>query len=250
MKESERMQEHKRLVERRAVHLAERYAALHGAQLLRPMIEREFPGRIVLASSFGSESAILLHMLAEIDPGTPVVFLNTGKVFGETLRYRDRVIERLGLTDIRILEPDPGELAVHDPHGMLFRTNPDLCCFLRKVAPLNRALNGFDAWITGRKAYHGDRRHELSTIEASVKHVKINPIAGWGKADVEAYFEGHGLPRHPLEAEGFTSIGCMPCTERVTPSESLRAGRWKGSAKTECGIHQPSSEIKEIGAST
>lgn len=242
------MHEYEYLVDRRAVRLTERYQALDGVELLRPMIECEFPGRIVLASSFGSESAILLHMLAEIDPGTPVVFLNTGKLFGETLKYRDALIERLGLTDIRMVEPDPGALLAQDPRGMLFRTNPDLCCFLRKVAPLNRALNGFDAWITGRKAYHGDRRRELSTVEASAKQVKINPIAGWGRAEVEAYFEAHDLPRHPLEAEGLTSIGCVPCTASVTPSENIRAGRWKGSAKTECGIHLPASEFKDIGA--
>jgi phosphoadenosine phosphosulfate reductase len=233
---------------RRAARLAQHYSDLSGPELLAAMIECEFPGRIALASAFGSESAVLLHMLAAIDPGTPVVFLDTGRLFGETLRYRDALTRRLGLTDLRVVQPDAARLQAQDPDGLLFRSDPDLCCRLRKAAPLDRALDGFDAWITGRKAFHGGRRRELPTIEAFGRHIKINPIAGWQKVEVEAYFAAHGLPHHPLEADGFTSIGCLPCTERVASGEDVRAGRWKGSAKTECGIHLATLEIVGAGA--
>jgi phosphoadenosine phosphosulfate reductase len=221
----------------RLSELTERYGKLDGEALLRQCIEREFPGRIALVSSFGAEAAVLLHMVAEIDPDLPVIFLDTGKLFGETLRYRDQLAKRLGLTDLRIMKPEAAEVAAADPGGVLFDSDPDACCAVRKVAPLRRALVGFDAWISGRKRFHGALRTFLPVIELSGAKIKINPLARWSKVRIEEEFARHDLPRHPLEADGFLSIGCMPCTHRVVPGAGQRDGRWAGREKTECGIH-------------
>ncbi len=215
------------------------YGHLPARQLLARLIRREFPGRLALVSSFGAESAVLLHMVARIDQTTPVVFLDTAKLFGETLGYRDRLIGRLGLTDVRTVGPDPDRVRAADSADELWRRDPDRCCLIRKVEPLRRALSGFDAWITGRKTYQGGLRKRLVVFEAVEGRIKVNPLAAWRKSDLEDYFVAHDLPRHPLEADGFLSIGCLPCTDRVTANAEPRDGRWRGSRKTECGIHRP-----------
>jgi len=220
-----------------ATVLADRYARAGAEDLMAAMIRDVFPGRIALVSSFGAESAVMLHMVARIDPATPVVFIDTGKLFGETLRYRDGLVERLGLSDVRSISPDPHRIAEADPRGMLFSQNPDMCCYWRKVEPLERALKGFQAWFSGRKQAHGGARAALPRIEAADRRVKVSPLADWSRADIEDYFDRHDLPRHPLEADGFLSIGCMPCTDRVAPGDAPRSGRWRGLDKTECGIH-------------
>lgn len=221
---------------RRAETLARRYGHLSGAALLRPMIEAEFPGRIALVSSFGTESAVLLQLAASIDRGLPVLFIDTGKHFGETLRYRDALASRLGLGDLRIVAPRPEEVAARDADGVLWHRDADACCRLRKVEPLASALSGFDAWISGRKRFQGGARAELPLIEADGEHIKINPLAPWSADDIEAAFAAYDLPHHPLEADGFLSIGCMPCTARASGGDR-RSGRWAGTDKTECGIH-------------
>jgi phosphoadenosine phosphosulfate reductase len=217
--------------------LRARYAGLDGADLLRPLIEREFKGRIALVSSFGAEAAVLLALVADIDPAVPVIFLDTGKLFGETLRYRDQLVKKLGLTDVRTVEPLAQDLSAVDPDGLLWQTKPDLCCHVRKTLPLERALEGFGAWITGRKRFQALTRSVLPTIEEMDGRIKVNPLAGWARARIDDEFARRELPRHPLEADGFLSIGCMPCTDRVAPGEDARSGRWAGQAKTECGIH-------------
>ncbi|MDJ0949535.1 MAG: phosphoadenylyl-sulfate reductase [Alphaproteobacteria bacterium] len=221
--------------------LRQRYAGQDGLALLEGMIKHEFPGRIALVSSFGTEAAVLLALAAEVDPALPIIFLDTGKHFGETLRYRDQLTQQLGLTDVRSVGPDPLGVRREDQDGMLWSRDPDACCFLRKVLPLRRALEGFDAWITGRKQYQGGLRRDLSTLEAEDGGIKVNPLAKWTADRIETEFAARGLPRHPLEADGFLSIGCMPCTDRVAPGETQdrRAGRWAGRDKTECGIHAP-----------
>lgn len=231
--------DHRQQAHRRAAELARRYADLDGGPLLRALATREFPGRIAAVSSFGTESAVLLALVAAADPRIPVVFLETGKHFEETRRYRDRLIETLGLEDVRLVLPEARRLADVDPGGGLWRSDPDACCRARKVAPLNRALAGWEAWITGRKRYQGDLRRALPTIEALDGKIKINPLAAWSKARIEAEFTARKLPRHPLQAEGYLSIGCAPCSRAAAPGEAPRAGRWAGFAKTECGIHQP-----------
>lgn len=220
---------------------ARRLTARHGGEeaqaILRRAILEEFPGRIALVSSFGAEAAILLHLVAEIAPATPVLFLNTGKHFAQTLSYRRKLAQELGLTGVRDLHPDTDELAASDPEGALWRADPDACCTLRKVAPLEKALAGFDAWITGRKQFHGGLRASLPVFEAAAPFIKVNPIVRWTPGDVAAYAERHRLPAHPLVEQGFPSIGCWPCTHPAGPNEDSRAGRWRGAAKTECGIH-------------
>ena len=233
--------------ELRARGLAARCRGLAGRELLAVMIERVFPGRIALVSSFGSEAAVLLHMVSGIDPATPVIFLDTGKLFGETLAYRERLVARLGLREVRSVSPDAADLDAHDPNGVLWRRHADQCCLVRKVLPLRRALGGLEAWINGRKGYQGELRSGLPLIEAADGRVKINPLAGWRKRDIDAYFERHDLPRHPLEADGFLSIGCMPCTDRVAAHEGHRAGRWRGIDKNECGIHLPPPAAARLG---
>jgi phosphoadenosine phosphosulfate reductase len=217
--------------------LTDRYGKLDGADLLRPMLETEFPGRIALVSSFGAEAAVLLQIAAGIDRDVPVIFLDTGKLFGETLRYRDQLMKRLGLTDLRVIRPVEAEVEAADPEGVLWDSDPNGCCGVRKVEPLRRALAGFNAWISGRKRFHGALRTFLPVIELSGAKIKINPLARWSKLRIEEEFARHGLPRHPLEADGFLSIGCLPCTGRVAPGADHRAGRWAGREKTECGIH-------------
>jgi phosphoadenosine phosphosulfate reductase len=214
-----------------------RFGHLDSRALLEPMLRNVFPGRLAVVSSFGAESAVLLHMVSELDRTVPVIFLETGKLFAETLAYRDDLVARLGLINVRSVRPDPEALDRHDPAGTLHSTDPDGCCNVRKVAPLERALAGLQAWVTGRKRYHGGARATLPTLEAADWRLKINPLARWSHDDVEAYMDANGLPRHPLQARGFTSIGCAQCTRPPGPGGGLRDGRWSGSAKTECGIH-------------
>lgn len=213
--------------------------------LLRSMLLDRFPGRIALVSSFGVESAVLLHMVAAIERATPVIFLDTGKLFAETLGYREILAARLGLLDIRIARPEPERLATIDPGGDLWRSDPDSCCWQRKIEPLDAALAGFAAWITGRKRFQGGARGALDPVEQEPDgRVKVNPLAEWSEGDIAAYFARHDLPPHPLAARGFRSIGCAPCTRPVRAGEDARAGRWAGHAKTECGIHlrRPATE--------
>lgn len=219
-----------------------RFAGVPTVDLLRELLTRELRGRVAAVSSFGTESAVLLHMIAQIDPSIPVIFTNTQKMFGATLQYRDELAERLGFTDLRVFRPDPAVLAARDESGLRWSYDPDGCCEIRKVEPLRRALIPFDAWISGRKGFQSGTRRALPRFEEDEGRLKLNPLADWDKAALEAYFAEHDLPRHPLEAEGYASIGCSPCTSKVKPGEDPRAGRWRGWDKTECGIHSPVSD--------
>jgi len=223
----------------RAESLARRYHDSDAAQLLRGLIHEEFPERIAVLSSFGAESALLLAVVAEIDRNVPVIFLDTGKIFPETIEYIATVQAQLGLTDIRRVAPSTEAIGARDPEGALWHFDPDACCSLRKVEPMLAALGGIDALISGRKRYHGALRRFIPRIEAGEGVVKIDPIADWSRERVTAEFKLRGLPRHPLEAAGYASIGCMTCTAPVGSSEEMRAGRWVGQDKTECGIHLP-----------
>jgi phosphoadenosine phosphosulfate reductase len=220
-----------------AAALLARYRDYDGLMIVRAMIEREFAGRIALVSSFGAEAAVLLDLVARVDPSTPVLFLETGKHFGESLAYRHTLAEHLGLTNVHDIRPDPDDLAAHDPDGTLHARDPDACCAIRKVWPLESALGSYDAWFTGRKRFQTKERGELPAVEAADGRIKVNPLARWGAEDVERYYEARSLPRHPLHAQGYLSIGCAPCTRPVAPGEDPRAGRWAEQDKTECGIH-------------
>ena len=206
-----------------------------------------FGDRLALVSSFGAESAVLLHLASKVKPEIPVLFLDTGMLFGQTLDYRRQLAVRLGLTDVRDLRPQFQDLAIHDPGGDLWKTNTDACCNIRKVLPLDRALDGFDGWITGRKRFQGGDRLRLQVVEQGETQIKFNPLANWTKEQLDAYAVEHDLPPHPLVAFGYPSIGCWPCTAPVEEGGDTRAGRWAGSDKTECGIHldhaTPATEV-------
>ena len=214
-----------------------RFAGVPAADMLRELLTGELAGRIASVSSYGAESAVLLHMVASIDKDVPVIFTNTQKMFGETLAYRDELSEKLGLTDLRVFRPDPRMLGLKDATGMRWSYDPDGCCEIRKVEPLRRALAPFDAWISGRKGFQAGTRTALPRFEEDEGRLKLNPLADWSKSQLDGYFEEHDLPRHPLEAQGYLSIGCAPCTSKVKPGEDPRAGRWRGWDKVECGIH-------------
>jgi phosphoadenosine phosphosulfate reductase len=219
-----------------AARLEARFAGVETADMLAALLP-ELAGRVALVSSFGAESAVLLHLVAAVDRQVPLIFINTQKMFGETLAYRDELAERLGFVDLRVFRPDPYQLALKDNTSLRWSYDPDGCCALRKVEPLDRALGGFDAWISGRKGFQAKTRAALPRFEIEDGRLKINPLADWAKPDLDAYFAAHDLPRHPLEAQGYPSIGCSPCTSKVRPGEDPRAGRWRGWDKTECGIH-------------
>lgn len=224
--------------------VAERVADLnaryrhHGATavLERAMTDPQV-GRIALVSSFGAESVVLLHLVSVIDRTTPVLFIDTEMLFAETIAYQAEVAGKLGLTITRITA-DRAKLAFEDPDNILHQFNTDACCALRKTEPLERALSGYDAWITGRKRYQGATRAAVDFFETEGDiRIKVNPLAHWDRADLEDYMVNNRLPRHPLVAKGYPSIGCAPCTSPVKPGEDPRAGRWRNSEKVECGIH-------------
>jgi phosphoadenosine phosphosulfate reductase len=214
-----------------------RFAGVSTRAMLEELLTGELKGRVAAVSSFGAESAVLLHLIASIDRDIPVIFLNTQKIFGETLAYRDELSEKLGFTDLRVFRPDPRLLAAKDATGLRWSYDPDGCCDLRKVEPLRRALAPFDAWLSGRKGFQAGTRQAMPRFEEDEGRLKLNPLADWDKAALDAYFAEHQLPHHPLEAEGYPSIGCAPCTSKVLPGEDPRAGRWRGWEKVECGIH-------------
>ncbi len=208
------------------------------ALLTRVLVDRAL-GRAALVSSFGADSAVLLHLVAGIAADTPVLFVDTGKLFDETLAYRDRLVAELGLRAVRTVGPDPEVLARRDPTGERHQLDPDGCCELRKVQPLEAALEGVDVWITGRRRHQAATRATLARLERDAAgRLKLNPLADWSSADVAAYRRRHRLPAHPLETRGYPSIGCAPCTTAVRPGEDPRAGRWRHLPKTECGLHR------------
>jgi phosphoadenosine phosphosulfate reductase len=225
--------------------VADRVAALnaryrhHGATaVLEHALKDDDLGRVALVSSFGAESVVLLHLISVIAPETPVLFIDTRMLFPETLDYQRQVAESLHLCDIRTIRAAQPRVAFEDPDGTLHQFNPDACCAVRKVEPLERALTGFDGWITGRKRYQGHGREAVEFFEAEGEtRIKVNPLAHWGKEDISEYMIENRLPRHPLVAQGYRSIGCAPCTSPVKEGEDDRAGRWRGQAKVECGIH-------------
>ena len=193
--------------------------------------------RLALVSSFGTEAAALLKVMADVDPAIPVVFLDTGWQFEETLAYRDSLVAILGLRDVRSIRPLDETLQREDGNRELWFSDPDACCRIRKVEPLRRALAPFDAWINGRKRFQGGLRAAIPVVEADGLRLKFNPFANVTSADIEAIYAQAQLPPHPLVTSGFLSVGCMPCTSRTLPGEDVRDGRWRGQAKTECGIH-------------
>ena len=220
-----------------AADLNARWQGASAAEILRDAITEIFPGRLAVVSSFGADAAVLLHMAAAVDVNLPILFIDTGKHFIETLMYRDILVGRFGFANARAIEPKASDLQQLDPAGDLWSRNPDLCCRIRKVDPLQQALSGLDAWITGRKRYQTSARTSLPFAEVVDGRIKINPLASWNEDQVRTAFRDFRLPQHPLFDEGYRSIGCEPCTRKVNAGEDSRAGRWSGQDKTECGIH-------------
>jgi phosphoadenosine phosphosulfate reductase len=223
---------------------------LHSAQTLDHTLRDASPAQVIetalktvgreqlaLVSSFGTESAALLKVMADVDPAIPVIFLDTGWLFEETLAYRDTLIATLGLRDVRSIKPLEEALSRQDPDRELWFSDPDACCRIRKVEPLARALKPFAAWINGRKRFQGGARAEIPVVEEDGAKLKFNPFANVSREEIEAIYKLAKLPPHPLVASGYLSVGCMPCSSRTAPDENARAGRWRGRSKTECGIH-------------
>ena len=221
----------------KAGELDARFGAMAAVDLVALAAEVLFPGRLALMTSFGAESAVLLDLVARVDRSIPVLFADTRRLFPETLAYRDALVDRLGLTDVRTVSPLPAEEGTEDPVGALFAVDPDRCCDLRKVRPMAAATAPFDAWITGRKRFQGATRATLAVFDTEGSRIRVNPLATWTSKDILTHLAATGLPRHPLVARGYRSIGCQPCTTPVADGEDERAGRWRGTDKTECGLH-------------
>ena len=207
------------------------------AEVIAAALETVGREQLAVVSSFGTESAALLKVVADVDPAIPVIFLDTGWLFEETLAYRDTLIATLGLRDVRSIKPQDATLFHEDPERELWFSDPDACCRIRKVEPLNRALAPFRAWINGRKRFQGGDRAAMAVVEDDGSRLKFNPFANISREAIAAIYADANLPPHPLKASGYLSVGCMPCTSRTSPDEDTRAGRWRGRPKTECGIH-------------
>ncbi|WP_312796391.1 phosphoadenylyl-sulfate reductase [Tianweitania sp.] len=220
-----------------AAELEGRYGRLEPEEIIQVALDRFGLDGLAAVSSFGADSAALLHIVATVDPSVPVLFLDTGHHFGETLQYRDALAADLGLSNLQIVQPDETRLAVEDPTGLLHKTSTDACCDVRKVEPMARGVAPFKAWLTGRKRHQASTRNAIPVFEAVGSRVRINPLASWTTSDQAAYMRAHALRENPLVAYGYLSIGCFPCTQPVAPGEDPRSGRWAGQAKTECGIH-------------
>jgi phosphoadenosine phosphosulfate reductase len=217
--------------------LADALRGASPAEVIAKALQTVGREHLAVVSSFGTESAALLKVMADVDAAIPVIFLDTGWLFEETLAYRDTLIETLGLRDVRSIKPLQETLSREDPERDLWFSNPDACCRIRKVEPLARALAPFTAWINGRKRFQGGLRAAIPVVEQDGARLKFNPFADVSREEIEAIYRLANLPPHPLVASGFLSVGCMPCTSRAAPDEDARAGRWRGRAKTECGIH-------------
>lgn len=222
----------------RVASLNARYKHHSATAVLEHALKDVDLGKVALVSSFGAESVVLLHLVSVIAPETPVLFIDTRMLFQETLDYQRQLAETLHLCDIRTIRANPNRVNFEDPDGTLHQFSTDACCNVRKVEPLERALSGFDGWITGRKRFQGHGREVVDFFENEGDiRIKVNPLAHWGREDLQEYIVNNRLPRHPLVAKGYPSIGCQPCTTPVKPGEDPRAGRWRNSEKTECGIH-------------
>ncbi len=233
----------------KAAELNARYKTAGARTVLKASLNGPDFGRVAMVSSFGADSVVLLHMVSIIDKSTPVIFLNTEMLFPETLAYQAQLTIELGLWNVRIIRPDEHEVNARDPKGDLHLKSTSACCALRKTRPLNRALEGFDSWVTGRKRFQSGTRAALDFFEAeeATGRIKVNPLADWSIKDIAAYMEANNLPKHPLIEKGYPSIGCEPCTSEVKAGEDARAGRWRGLEKTECGIHLGNDKVVRDG---
>ena len=221
----------------RAADFEARYADLPPALIVEIAARTLFPGTVTAVSSFGADSAVLLHMIAKVAPDLPVAFLDTGHHFGETIAYRDALLADLGLTNLQVFHPNASQLALRDPANDLHGRDTDTCCAIRKVEPMARAVEPYEAWFTGRKRFQAATRATLPVFEPVGHRIRVNPLAHMDAGAIRAYADRHRLRENPLVAFGYLSIGCFPCTQPVRPGDDARSGRWAGQARTECGIH-------------
>ena len=222
---------------------SEQFSKLNAFNLLKIMIKKIFLKKIVVTSSFGAESIVILHLVSRIDKNIAIIFLNTGKLFPETLEYLNKVKKILNLKNIKVQKPSLKDLRINDPKGLLHKSNPELCCKLRKVVPLEHAIAPYKGWINGRKRFHGLERSNIKKIEKLNSIIKINPLADWNFKKITNYIKKYKLPEHPLVEKGYKSIGCVPCTSKIAEDDSHRSGRWKNLKKNECGIHSYNPSI-------
>jgi phosphoadenosine phosphosulfate reductase len=216
---------------------SEQFSKLGTVDLLKVMIKKIFKRKIVVTSSFGAESVVILDLVSKIDKNIPIIFLDTGKLFPETLDYLIKVKKFLSLKNIKIQKPSLKDLRINDSKGILYKTDPELCCKIRKVIPLEKAINPYEAWINGRKRFHGLDRKNIKKIEKLNNIIKINPLTDWSFEEINNYIKKNKLPEHPLIKKGYKSIGCLPCTNKIADDKPTRSGRWKDLKKNECGIH-------------
>ena len=224
-----------------------RYREQDALEILRDAIENTWKGRIAIMSSFGAEAAIGLHLVSRVAPDTPVLFLDTGRLFAQTEQYQRELSDKLGLTNIRIIRPSETDISAEDADGKLWSRDADACCTLRKVRPLDKILGEYDALITGRKRFHGGDRLSLPLVERINDRIRVNPLANWSAGEIQAYFKRYDLPRHPLTEMGYASIGCWTCTAPAS-DDDVRSGRWAGQDKSECGIHRPTPALEPVAA--
>ncbi len=228
-------------------------AALNGCLADRPAADilawawETLGPAVVVSSSFQTQSLPLLHLVSLVCPSMPIIFIDTGFHFPETLAFRDDLARRYGL-NIRVVGPQIEQAELFRRYGEgLYRQDPDLCCHLNKVEPMQRALAGQRGWISGVRHDQTANRARLRILEPQPDGpLKVHPLLGWTKADLWTYINRHDLPAHPLLAQGYPSIGCAPCTRPVAAGEDERAGRWTGTGKTECGLHLNPAELPRL----
>lgn len=229
-----------------------RYRHHSATSVIEAALKDPQAGKLALVSSFGAESVVLLHMAAVVDRNLPVLFVDTELLFTETLEYQMELADRLQLQNVQITRASAATLQAEDPDNTLHQRDTDACCSLRKTRPLQKALRGYDGWITGRKRFQSGTRAALDffEVEEFTGRIKVNPLAHWAPDDVRAYMEENRLPRHPLVAKGYPSIGCAPCTSPVAEGEDPRSGRWRDQNKDECGIHFVNGKMVRVGEKT
>ena len=223
-----------------AERLSEKWQHLSAQEVLSEILKgNAFIKNPALVSSFGADSAVLLHMVSTLDTNAQIIFLDTGFHFSETLSYRDRLTKAFGLTNVRNASVDPIAVKRLDAQQRLHLTAPDSCCQLRKVSVLDRHLRMNDSWISGQRRAQASTRSSVSVVEVDDARgkLKFNPLAKWSQSDFAAYKARYKLPEHPLTTKRYLSIGCAPCTSAVKTGEDARAGRWRGQPKLECGLH-------------
>ena len=215
-----------------------RFQKQEANEILYESINKFFFKKIVYVCSFGAESAVILHLISNISKDFPVIFLNTGKLFDETLNYRNDLIKLFNLTNIIEIYPEKFDLTKHDANEVLWKADHNKCCEIRKVNPLKKALKPYTTWISGRKGYHSNERREKKVLEIVNSKFVLSPLINWSQNKITEYFESFNIPKHPLYKKGYLSIGCRNCTVTSSDSNNVRSGRWSNTKKTECGIHK------------